>query len=89
MNKTSEDCFKKYTSHFIVRFACERELETEQNCHILTPTLMDISVVSFSFSRAAQPDAQKPTQSGVPRAPSAGGWLSLPNFVSDFSSPTH
>ena len=29
---------------------CERELETEQNCNILTPTLMAISVVSFSFS---------------------------------------
>ena len=28
----------------------ERELETEQNCNILTPTLMAISVVSFSFS---------------------------------------
>ena len=39
---------------------CERELETEQNCNILTPTLMAISVVSFSFSRAAQPEAQGP-----------------------------
>ena len=36
------------------RFACERELETKQNCNILTPTLMAVSVVSFSFSRAAQ-----------------------------------
>ena len=26
-------------------------------CNILTPTLMAISVVSFSFSRAAQPEA--------------------------------
>ena len=41
-----------------VTFACERELETEQNCNILTPTLMAVSVVSFSFSRAAQPEAQ-------------------------------
>ena len=32
------------------RFYCERELETEQNCNILTPTLMAINVVSFSFS---------------------------------------
>ena len=39
---------------------CERELETEQNCSILTPTLMTISVVSFSFSRATQPEAQGP-----------------------------
>ena len=37
------------------------ELETEQNCNILTPTLMAVSVVSFSFSRAAQPEAQRPT----------------------------
>ena len=48
---------EKYTSHFIwkvrkgySRFYGERELETEQNCNILTPTLMAISVVSFSFS---------------------------------------
>ena len=39
------------------RFACERELETEHNCNILTPTLMAVNVVSFSFSRAAQPEA--------------------------------
>ena len=31
-------------------FACERELETEHNCNILTPTLMAVNVVSFSFS---------------------------------------
>ena len=43
---------EKYTSHFIERFVCERELETEQNCNILTPTLVAISV-SFPFSRVA------------------------------------
>ena len=43
-----------------VTFACERELETEHNCSILTPTLMAVSVVSFSFSRAAQPESQRP-----------------------------
>ena len=61
--------YKICTSHFIVRvrkrllqgFACERELETEHNCNILTSTLMAVSVVSFSFSRAAQPEAQRPT----------------------------
>ena len=52
---------EKYSSHFIVTFACEREVETEHNCNILTPTLMAVSVVSFSFSRAAQPAAQRPT----------------------------
>ena len=31
---------EKYTSHFIERVVCERELETEQNCNILTPTPM-------------------------------------------------
>ena len=43
------------------RFACERELETEQNCNILTPTLMAVSIVSFSFFRVAQPEAQEPS----------------------------
>ena len=43
------------------KFTCEREMETEQNCNILTPTLMAVSVVSFSFSRAAQMEAQRPT----------------------------
>ena len=89
--RTSEDVFIKIcTSHFIVRvrkgFYCERELETEHNYNILTPTLMAVSVVSFSFSRAAQrPTPQGAgflhcilsptglqTPSGVPRAPSAG-----------------
>ena len=58
----------KYTSHFIVTFEkgysgfyCERELATEHNCNILTPTLMAVSVVSFSFSKAAQPEAQGPS----------------------------
>ena len=64
---------------------------------------MAISVVSFLFSRDAQPEAQRPTllgagflycilslmglqtPSGVPRAPSAGLWLSLPHLVSNSS----
>ena len=49
---------KTYTSHFIWKVCVhERELETKQNCNILTPTLIAISVVSFLFSRAAQPGA--------------------------------
>ena len=67
--KTSDTVLlEKYTSYFIERvrkvysrFYCERELETEQNCNILTPTLMAISVVSFSFSRVAQPEAWGPS----------------------------
>ena len=39
-------------------FYCERELETKQNCNILAPILMAVSVVSFPFSRAAQLEAQ-------------------------------
>ena len=39
--KTSgHSSLEKYTSHFIERVVCERELETEQNCNILTPTLL-------------------------------------------------
>ena len=34
---------EKYTSHFIERVVCERELETEQNCNISNPTLMVIT----------------------------------------------
>ena len=30
-------CDTIYTSHFILKVACEKELETEQNCNILTP----------------------------------------------------
>ena len=49
--KTSEVFFKKNIPlTLFITFACERELETEQNWNILTPTLMAISVVSFSFS---------------------------------------
>ena len=40
---SGDSSLEKYTSHFIERVACERELETEQNCNILTPTLMAIT----------------------------------------------
>ena len=40
---------EKYTSHFIERVVCERELETEQNCNILTPTPM---ATAASLSRS-------------------------------------
>ena len=79
---------------------CERELETEQNCNILTPTL-------FPVLWPAQPEAWWPSLSGtcshssilsltrlIPdcnctirglRAHSAGCWLSLPHLVSIWS----
>ena len=63
MNK---DFFKKiYLSLYFKGFVCERELETEQNCNILTPTLMAISVVSFLFSSAAEPVARGLTLLGA------------------------
>ena len=64
-----------YLSLYLKGCVCERELEAEQNCNILTPTLMAISVVSFSFSRAGGLGAQF----------SAGWWLSLPHLVSNSS----
>ena len=42
------------------RFACERDLETEHKLKYFDPTLMAVSMVSFSFSRAAQLEAQGP-----------------------------
>ena len=65
--KTQEDFFNKiFTSHFIVRvrkgyvgFYCERELEIEDNCNILTPKLMAVNVVS-SRSSDAQPEPWGP-----------------------------
>ena len=38
---------EKYTSHFIERVVCERELETEQNCNILTPNSSGYNSISF------------------------------------------
>ena len=50
---------KIYLSHFIqngMKGLCVRgELETEQNCNILTPSSSGYSSTSFSFSWAAQP----------------------------------
>ena len=58
---------KIFTSHFIARvrkgcsrFACERELETEHKLQYFDPKVMADSVVSFSFSRAAQPEPWGP-----------------------------
>ena len=78
--QTQEDFFNKiYTSHFIGMFVCERELEIEQNCNILTPTLMAVSVVFFSFSRCS---------SGGPEAQlSARWWLSLLHLITNWSGP--
>ena len=55
-NRRAKQFLEKYTSHLFERVVCERELGTEQNFNILTPTLMTIGV-SFPFSWAAQPAA--------------------------------
>ena len=60
------------------RFACERVLEIKHNYNILTPTLMAVNVVSFSFSWCS---------TGGPGVHSAGWWLSLPHLISNFSGP--
>ena len=84
MIKTSEDFLKKN----IPLILFERELETEQNCNILIPTLMAISVVSFSFPRVAQPEARVPSF-----LPSAGFFYHifsptrLHSKLTDFLSP--
>ena len=84
--KMQEDFFNKiFTSHFIARvrkgcvgFYCERELRPNRNCSILTPNLMAVNVVSFSFSRCS---------TGSPGVHSAGCWLSLLHLISNFSGP--
>ena len=85
--KTQEDFFNKIYIPLTLfvrvrkgysRFACERELETEQNWNILTPTLMAVNVVSFSFSWCS---------TGGPGFHSAGCWLSLLYLISIFSGP--
>ena len=67
---------------------CERELETEQNCNILTPTLMAISVVFFSFSRAAQPHLVSSSPiSKLILSPKLTDFLSSPSYIM-VQSPT-
>ena len=72
-----------------------------RNCNILTPTPMAVNVVSFSFSRDAQPEAQRPTLLGDllhliinfsapqlnrgPQAPSA--WCGFPYHISSITPP--
>ena len=60
------------------RFVCERELETEHNWNILTPTPMTVNVLSFLFSWCS---------TGGPGVHSAGCWLSLLHLISNFSGP--
>ena len=59
---TNGQSLEKYTSHtlfeMVTKGLCVRvELETEQNCNILTPSTSGYSSITFSFSWAAQPRA--------------------------------
>ena len=80
--KTQDDFFINIcTSPFekgYSRFACERELETEQKLQYFDPTLMAVSVVSFSFSWCS---------TGGPGAHSAEWRLSLLHLLSNLSGP--
>ena len=48
---------KGYEGYYCVR----GDLETEQNCNLLTPTLLAITAFSFPFSWAAQPGGWGPS----------------------------
>ena len=73
---TRQSFWKNIPLTLIERVMCERELGTEQNCNILTPTLIAISV-SFLFSWC--------WSTGGPGAHSAGHWLSLLQLVTNGS----
>ena len=78
--KTSATVLKKNIPLTLFeRVVYERELKTEQNCHILTPTLVAISV-SFPFSGVAQPEARGPSSL-------LGAVFSTASFLQLFWSP--
>ena len=100
---------EKYTSHFFERvrkgyeeYYCARgELETEQNCNILTLTLMAITaLLSRSpglLNRGPHSSIFSPThlrlwtptaKSGVLRNPSAGCWVLGAGFLYSILTPT-
>ena len=69
MINTQEDFFNNnFTSYFICKgtkgllkgLRVRGSWRPNRNCNILTSTLMAVNVVSFSFSRAAQPEALGP-----------------------------
>ena len=60
--KTSgHSSLEKYTSHFIERVVCERELETEQRLQHIDLHSYAHNCVSFLFSWAAQPGVWRPS----------------------------
>ena len=94
---------EKYVSHSIERVVCERELETEQNCNILTSTLMAITAF-FSRSPGCSTGVWGPSLCGTwssfqhllsnfkrtSTQQRAGCWFSLPHFISNWLElPVH
>ena len=64
--KTTTQFLEKYTSHFNWKGCVWKEVGDRTKLqHIDPPTLMAISVVSFPFSRTAQPEAWEPTLLGA------------------------
>ena len=104
MLSTTYLLYKIYTSHFIARvrkgcsrFACERELETEHNCNILTPNLW-LSALCLSRSTGGpgptllgngfpycilSASSLGPNSSGLLEGPFGRVWLSLPHLHSN------
>ena len=99
MNKErrAKTSLKKYTSHFIARFACAGELETEQRLQYIDPhswpSASCLSRSPFLNQRPGGPLCWLSllylitNWSGpqTPSVPSAGWWLSLPHLVSTTS----
>ena len=75
--KTSLEKYLPLT--LFVTFACERELETEQNCNILTPHSYGRQRCVFLVLQGCS--------TGGPEAHSAGWWLSLLHLISNVSGP--
>ena len=87
MIKTQEDIFKQniYLSLYCKgskgvtqSLRVRGNLGPNRNFNILSPTLMSVNVVSFSFSRCS---------TGGSGVHSAGYWLSLLHLISNFSGP--
>ena len=56
-----QSSLEKYTSHFIERVVCERELETKQRLQLIDPHSYGYHSLSFPFSRAIEPGAWGPS----------------------------
>ena len=77
-NTRATKFLEKYTPHFIERVVCERELETEQNCNILTPHSIGHNRF-FPVLLVGQPEAWGPSLSGT--------WSSIQHLLFNFFDP--